>query len=266
MANQLDTPSRLLLVEDDLELQELLSSLLLDEGYLVTSASSVARARSLLDEQVFGLILTDLFTATPNEALSSVEPLRASAHPTPVGIMTGWPLPPEMVLQRGFAFLLKKPFDLDDLLITLAGSFQVSLTPEQTRFSQQVQQFLAALNARDWQKLYSLCTDDFVYYPPLPSVITQERRLRGVAAYQSYLETVFAQLPNAQCEQIQVYGRPKGLIARFLFCWQAPSESRNQVAVTMPFHFAGDRVRQVGIWRNATRMRTLMDKGLLISG
>ncbi len=111
---------RLLIVEDDLEIQEILQVLFAEEHYDLQVADSLEQALMLVQQHSFLFILTDLFSPTLRDALSSVEPLRALAHPTPVGIITSWPITDEETWQRGFAWLLPKPFDCDVLLHAVA--------------------------------------------------------------------------------------------------------------------------------------------------
>ena len=106
----------ILIVEDDLEIQEILQVLFEEEDYDLHLADSLEQALMLVQQHSFDFILTDLFSPTLRDALSSVEPLRALAYPTPVGIITSWPATGEEARQRGFAWLISKPFDCDALL------------------------------------------------------------------------------------------------------------------------------------------------------
>mgnify|MGYP001350331320 CR=1 FL=1 len=110
------TPQQLLLVEDDADLGEVIQNFLSDEGYEVHLATSIAGALALADSHAFSLVLTDLLSHSHEYPLYAAEPLLERLRPTPVGILTGWPLTEELAREQGFAFLLRKPFDLDDLL------------------------------------------------------------------------------------------------------------------------------------------------------
>lgn len=127
-----DFAPRLLIAEDDAELRETLQLVLSDEGYQVTTASSLAEALALTNEQAFDFVLTDLFRVSSDPPLQSALPLLKEAAPTPVGILTAWPLSEEEALQAGFAFLIEKPFDLDELMSTLAAGFNTALTQSKT--------------------------------------------------------------------------------------------------------------------------------------
>jgi DNA-binding response OmpR family regulator len=121
MMTHLPSPTRLLVVEHDTGIQDLLAALLTSEGYAVSLAASPDEARRLLDKQTFQLVLTDLFSTNPSDRFGSAEQLRASAHPTPVGVITGWNVEEEEITQHEFAFVLRKPFDVEDLSATITA-------------------------------------------------------------------------------------------------------------------------------------------------
>lgn len=119
----------LLLVEDDADLRDALLMLVTEEGYTAQEAGSQERALALVDAQVFDLILTDCLSNDGRDPLAGVAALRERAAPTPVGVMTGWPLSPEAVRAAGFAFLVTKPFDLDQLMLEIAAGVHAALRP-----------------------------------------------------------------------------------------------------------------------------------------
>ena len=115
---------RLLLVIEDEDLGEALREFLRDEGYAAFVATSVEDALALVTTQTFDLILSDFFRQRDLVPYHSVERLRQAAQPTPVGIMSASTLSAEEVEQRGFACLLKKPFELDDLSAAIVACLQ----------------------------------------------------------------------------------------------------------------------------------------------
>jgi DNA-binding response OmpR family regulator len=120
------SPARLLVVEHDTGIQDFLTAFLTSEGYAVSLAASPAEARTLLDEQTFQLVLTDLFSTSSRDRFGSVELLRATAHPTPVGVITGWNVEEEEITRHEFAFLIRKPFDVEDLSASITACVNVS--------------------------------------------------------------------------------------------------------------------------------------------
>ncbi|MGZ3602766.1 MAG: response regulator [Ktedonobacterales bacterium] len=112
--------AHLLIVEDSAEIRETLELVLTEEGYKVSLAPDLSRAFALVSEQTFDLVLTDLFTFSQVDPLQSVSQLRTRVAPTPIGVISGWQVDPEYAKRQGFAFLLTKPFELEDLLACVA--------------------------------------------------------------------------------------------------------------------------------------------------
>src|ERR1051326_7886245 len=156
-------PLRVLIVEDDRDTRDILEAVLSEEGYAVTLAASLQEALAILDEQVFHFILTDLFADALERSLDSIAPLFAHAHPTPIGVMTGWRVAPEDALRAGFTCLVRKPFELDQVLTAIAASLQFPLSTEQQRQVEVVERFYAALNARSWEHALALCIPQLAY-------------------------------------------------------------------------------------------------------
>ena len=122
---------RLLIVEADAELREILHLVLGEEGYQVTGAASLTQALALLHQETFDGVLTDIVHTAGHPPLQSVLPLLKRAAPTPVGIMTAWNLSEQAAQQEGFACFIKQPFDLEAFLATIAAVLNQPLTPEQ---------------------------------------------------------------------------------------------------------------------------------------
>lgn len=128
------TPSpQVLLVEDDTDLGEVIQTFLSEEGYTVHLAPTLADALALADTHAFSLALTDLLDHSHAHPLVAALPLLERLQPTPVGILTGWPLADELAQAQGFAFLLRKPFDMDDLLAIVAVHTCCRQLPEQAQ-------------------------------------------------------------------------------------------------------------------------------------
>ena len=155
---------RLLVVDDDAALLSLVQGVLEEEGYAVTPAPSLPDSLGALEDHLFQLVLTDLFREPgQRHPLQSIQPLLEHAAPIPVGVMTAWRLAEADPDLTDLAFLLRKPFDLDDLL----GQVDVVMHPTIRSLRQLtlVEQFFTALNARDWQLLARLCTSDVQVSP-----------------------------------------------------------------------------------------------------
>jgi CheY-like chemotaxis protein len=121
---------RLLIIEEDEEIRNLLLALLAQEHYSCVAAASVEEALALLEEQRFDLILAELLAARPSDLFRSATCLQLLAEPTPMALMTGWHVTQEEASSRGFVGLLNKPFDVDDLLEWLAELVQRFALPQ----------------------------------------------------------------------------------------------------------------------------------------
>jgi|GEM_PF-566304 len=250
----------LLIVEDDAELQYILQSLLIDEGYAVVAASSLPQALALLGEQVFQLIITDLFAQTGKESLDSVEPLCQRAAPTPVAVLTGWRVSEEDIQQRGFACLIKKPFELDELLASIAVCLQTQLSPEQERQAKLLRAYFQATEQRDVERVLHLCAEDIIYHPPEAAPFAQAPRYVGKSAYRTYLEGAYRYYRVDRIEKLAIYPRPKGLAVRYAWQWTAPDGSVQQTSASMLFAFEGDAICQIRFEASNEKVRELLEK------
>ncbi len=250
----------LLVVEDDEELQEILQSVLSDEGYEVIVATALPRALALLEEQVFQLIITDLFAQTGRESLDSIEPLRQRAAPTPIAVITGWLVSEEDIQQRGFACLVKKPFELDELLASIAACLQVRLSPEQERQAELLRAYFQATEQRDIERVLSLCAEDIIYHPPEAAPFAQAPRYVGKNAYRTYLEGAYRYYAVSRIEKLAIYPHPEGLAVRYLWQWTAPDGSVQQTSANMRFSFEGNAICQIRFEARNEKVRKLLEK------
>jgi CheY-like chemotaxis protein len=109
-------PTRILVVEDDVEVAALLQGVLTSYGYAVEMADELSVVQASR-EHLPDLILLDLL-------MPSVSGLEAARHlrdlpetsDIPIVLMSGTPDVAERAAQLGAAGYLKKPFELDDLL------------------------------------------------------------------------------------------------------------------------------------------------------
>lgn len=127
---------RILLVEEDAELQQPLESFLQSEGYHTEAVSTLEAALGKLDAQLYDLVLTDLLTTTPPKRgdtthLQEVLRLRQACHPIPVGLLTTWPIDLEAAERAGLAFAVPLLHDLDGILrlIRLTHRLQEAAEP-----------------------------------------------------------------------------------------------------------------------------------------
>lgn len=108
-------PRRLLLVDDEHELRQLLAMVLADAGWDVVEAEDGERALESLGGQRFDVVLLD--HRMPGLSGSEVyQRLRAAGDRTPVVLMTAARNVRELARALGVSHFLGKPFDIDELL------------------------------------------------------------------------------------------------------------------------------------------------------
>lgn len=248
--------TRVLVVDDEEEIREALRFLLEDAGYDVIDASSLDSALELIDREPVQLILTDLFIGRQKDALAALQTLQRRAAPTPVGLVTAWNVSMGETQRAEFAFVVAKPFDIDQLLTQVAASLRLPLTEEQERQALVVRQYFAALTARDWDALMNLCTDDVTYI--LPGLVALSGTYVGKQAFRAYTEETFAQFLDTRFEDVQIYASPSGLTSRYRGTWRMPDGSEPVLMGAVHFQFAGDRIKQIGVSLNDKRLEALM--------
>src|SRR4051794_6786174 len=102
---------RILLIEDEPDTLELVASVLRGSGFEVQEAANLKPALEHLDVSHFGLVLTDLFGSSLDEAADPIRPLRQAPRPRPVGVITAWSLKEIELRLPDVRFVLAKPFD-----------------------------------------------------------------------------------------------------------------------------------------------------------
>ena len=114
-------PARILVVDDEESIRDLLKLVLTEEGYWVITASGGEEAIEYLEGQRFDLVITDLVMAKVN----GVAVLRAAKgiDPSyPVMVITGYPSVETVtkLVRLGAGDYLTKPFNIDVVRVTVA--------------------------------------------------------------------------------------------------------------------------------------------------
>lgn len=108
---------RLLVVDDEVDLREIVASELEFMGAIVTQADNIFAAQKILDEQSIDLVISDIRMpgGTGIDLLKTIRSKTAS-HP-PVILITGFAdITVEEAFNMGAEALMNKPFRLEDLL------------------------------------------------------------------------------------------------------------------------------------------------------
>ena len=131
--------SRILVVDDEEVIRRLLTEVLAEEGYWVTTVSDGQQAIDLLERERFNLIITDMVMP----GVSGIEVLRAAQRidpQCPVVVLTGYPSVDSVrrLVRLGASDYIAKPFNVDVLRVTVAKLLEMrrvreELTDEDTR-------------------------------------------------------------------------------------------------------------------------------------
>lgn len=237
-------PPSLLLLEDDEAIIDSLQWLFEDAGYLFTSATTPTTAVQLLDTHTYHCVIMDLFGATQEQRLATAAHISLRAFPTPVGVISAYPLTAEQPELAAYAFVLAKPFDIDNLLSQIAASINIPLNPEQRTQAAVIEAYFAALSARDWEAVMALCADEVTY------ALQGQQTVVGKAAFRHYTEQTFQAFEEALFTNVQIYATPQGLAARYHGSWQTAGQPRSTLTGGVLFRFTGNQIAQIGVHLN----------------
>jgi len=133
---------RVLIVDDELSMREMLAILLKKEGLDVRTAASRAEAARTLGEGPVDLVLTDV-KLPDGDGLEILRQVKAAAPATPVVVMTAFGTTEVAVGARklGAEAYILKPFDVDELRIVVRDALaNRSLREENVRLKREVGQ------------------------------------------------------------------------------------------------------------------------------
>ena len=115
--------ARVLVIEDEPYVHDVLKELLVAEGYVVIEARDGAEGLARCETEPVDLVLSDIFL--PGMSGWDVAAACRDRFPTvPVGLITGWgnQLDPEKLAQHRIRCVLTKPFVMDDVLRAVASA------------------------------------------------------------------------------------------------------------------------------------------------
>jgi signal transduction histidine kinase len=114
---------RVLLVEDDPTLNDLVSQMLQELGSVVVRANSAANALDAVTQVQIDLVLSDMVMPGDMDGLDLARELRRRYPEMPVVLMTGYSTAAGLATDEGFG-LLHKPFDFDALTAGLSEAIE----------------------------------------------------------------------------------------------------------------------------------------------
>jgi len=124
------TAPRILVLDDEADLRELLEITLLKMGLDVDSAATLRQARALVEEHDYALVLTDM-RLPDGLGLELVRDIAASHKGTPVAVITAYGSAENAVvaLKAGAFDYISKPVALDALRLMVRSALKLSETP-----------------------------------------------------------------------------------------------------------------------------------------
>jgi len=123
-------PARLLLIEDEPEVQAVLAELLREAGYSVTVASDGLEGVEHCERESVDVVLSDI--SMPGISGWDVAARLRTRHPhIPIGFVTGWgdQLDQERLAGTGVDFVVAKPFQAHDILRHVAQALMKPRSP-----------------------------------------------------------------------------------------------------------------------------------------
>lgn len=114
----------ILVVDDDAAIVDLIVEVLTDEGYVAYAALSGAGALASITRHVPALLVLDLHMPDMSGGELIAQLRRAGLAIMPVVLITASPRDAAPLLVPGAIVCLAKPFELDDLLASVAGYVQ----------------------------------------------------------------------------------------------------------------------------------------------
>lgn len=119
-------PARILVIDDEAPVRDILSRMLKSKGHHVTVASSGEEGIERFQSEPFDLVLTDL--GMPKVTGWDVGTAVKNVNPkTPVGMITGWgmELNKEKMRESGIDLIISKPFNLDQVIQLVSEALEL---------------------------------------------------------------------------------------------------------------------------------------------
>jgi len=168
-------PPRILIVDDDSQTLDVLSQLLEESDYAVTTCLDPTKALDILDKESFSVVISDQFMPRMDGLAFLTEAKKRQPNTARV-LMTGIVTVDVTIdaINKGDIFrFLTKPWSNEDLMATVQnGINRFELLEENRRLQEHTQQLNAQLNANFTQSL-DLCRRLIVTFSPLLGKCTE---------------------------------------------------------------------------------------------
>lgn len=210
---------RLLVIEDDLDSLDMLTLVLEQGGYTITTAADAAHAVRILATHTFDLVLTDLLLDTRGIEASwkALAKLVELARPASIGLLTAWDVGEDEAKRNHVDFVLRKPCPRDVMFAQLAKTLQLPEVPD-VRVDV-VRSYFSKLEQRKFDGLGQLVTDAVLYKVPgeNPRFASE---VRGRAELIAFAERMFEDFPEARFEIESIRPLPSGALVEYCGRWR----------------------------------------------
>ncbi len=245
----------LLLIEDDEDSRDLLTMLLESCGFSTVGAARTADAQQRLERTAFDVVLADFMVDSRDPAVSwnAIDELVRIARPSPVGLLTGWPIKPEQADAHELAFVLPKPCTSEILLARLASVLNAA--PLEVPQEQAIRDYFMNLAAGDYEGLVAGCTEDVIYH--LPSADPRfGHTVRGRDALRELCRHTFERFREPKFEILEVRPLPRGVIVRYVGSW-LEADGRKTMPGAVLFVLRHTQIAEIGVRVDLTRLHAL---------
>lgn len=236
----------LLLIEDHADTREVLTLVLEAHGIRIAAARTAAEAISRLEVEAFDLVLTDfkLDAVSHAEQWERLAVVQRLAHPSPLGMLTAFPLRANEALDRGLAFVMAKPCATTDLVEHIARA--LTLPPLSPAREATTRAYFAALERADYDGLVALCSDQVIYHLPR-STDAQPESVVGRADFRELSRRTFEAFRAPQFAIDRLSPLPSGALVHYTGSWVDPTGTRRALPGQVLFEFVGDKIHEIGV-------------------
>jgi CheY-like chemotaxis protein len=118
--------TRILVIEDEKDVRELLADILTDEGHEVEISSNGREGLKAFKDSTFDLVFTDLGMPVM-DGWEVAEKIKKISYFTPISVITGWKVKADdsELQKRGVDFIINKPFQIKQILQLVQDSMQL---------------------------------------------------------------------------------------------------------------------------------------------
>ena len=245
-ARLLEMRPQLLVIEDDPDSLELLLMLLESCGFAVTGTGQTSVARDKLSRTAFDAVLADFMVDSRDPAVSwtAIDDLIRIAKPSPVGLLTGWPIKPEQIVSHQLAFAIPKPCSSELLLAHLSEVLDVPpLSPAQEAV---LRDYFACLATGDYDAVVALCTEDVAYHLPNADPLIGQT-VRGRDALRELSRQTFAVFRAPEFTIQSIRPLPRGAVVRYTGTWRDDTGAVQSSPGAVLFVLDGLQIAEIGV-------------------